>query len=106
MHKSDAGGVLLGIRIEAAVRRTYPDLRTRFGATVVVQRQIGASRTHAFYLGMTHSPEWGPVVTIGIAGIDIETTRDTVSVPPPVSPDDALAMLRRLRGFPLLLGSR
>lgn len=106
MHKFDDGGVILGLRSATAVLRAYRDLRTRFGAEVVVQRQVETGRAHELYLGMTRSPEWGPVVTVGFGGIDIETTRDAVSVLPPVTPDEAHALLRGLRGYPLLLGTR
>lgn len=103
-HKTEAGGVALGIRDAAAVNAAYRRIAKTCGPRVHVQKQIPPGIE--LFLGLVHDPQLGPAMTIGLGGIFVEVLRDVVTVIPPVSEAEADALLRRLRGFPLLAGAR
>jgi acyl-CoA synthetase (NDP forming) len=105
-HKSDEGGVLLGLPDEVAVDSAYVQLCERFGPRVVVQRQESLADKIELFLGMTVDPQFGPLVSFGLGGIWVETLRDVVVALPPVTPEHAEWMLRQLRAAPLLFGAR
>ena len=106
LHKSDAGGVILGLADERSVRRAYGRLRSQFGPRVVVQRQVGGDDHVELFLGMTVDPQFGPLVTFGLGGIWVEALHDVVAVLPPISEARARSLLQRLRGASLLAGAR
>src|SRR5690606_9152321 len=56
--------------------------------------------------GISRDPVFGPVVMVGMGGIYAEVLRDVVVQPAPVSEEQATAMIRSLRLFPLLDGAR
>jgi acyl-CoA synthetase (NDP forming) len=105
-HKSDAGGLRLGLHSEAEVRSGYRELRASFGQAVMVQPQLDTSRGIELFLGMTVDPQFGPLVTVGLGGIWIELMRDSVTFLAPCSPAEVAAGLRRLRAYPALAGER
>ncbi len=106
LHKSDLGGVHLGVVDEASVIAAYASLAMRFGPRVVVQRQVPTRDTVELFLGMTVDPQFGPLVSFGLGGIWVETLRDVVVAIPPIDAGTAESLLRRLRGAPLLRGAR
>jgi hypothetical protein len=57
-------------------------------------------------LGMVRDPQFGPLVSVGLGGVFVETLADVVTFLPPVSESDVLPLMRRLRGFGLLTGAR
>ncbi|MCC6471025.1 MAG: acetate--CoA ligase family protein [Alphaproteobacteria bacterium] len=104
LHKTEAGGVTIGIRDAAALRAGYADIARRCGKLVQVQR-MADSGTEVL-LGMVNDPQFGPVATMGIGGIFAEVYKDTVPFVPPISPAMALRLLRSLKGYALLTGAR
>ena len=104
-HKSDAGGVLLGLSDAAAVATAARTMAARFpGAALLVQAMVtggvelivGAQRTRAT----------GPVIMLGIGGIFAEVLDDVVFCRAPASPQAVRAALGRLRAQRLLDGYR
>ena len=104
-HKSDAGGVLLGLPDAAAVATAARTMGARFpGAALLVQTMVtggvelivGAQRTRAT----------GPVIMLGIGGIFAEVLDDVVFCRAPASPEAVRAALGRLRAQRLLDGYR
>src|SRR4051812_28533194 len=81
-HKSDAGGVLLGLADETAVRAGYDDLAARFGQRVAVSRMAPAGVELS--VGMTRDPAFGPIVVVAAGGIYVELLEDRGVVLPPV----------------------
>src|SRR5690606_15595751 len=57
-------------------------------------------------IGAKVDPQFGPVVLVGLGGVLVEVLRDTATAPAPLSRDEALEMLRRLRAGRLLDGFR
>lgn len=108
-HKTDVGGVRLGVDpVEAA--RTYGELvaaAERAGrptSSVAVQEMVPPGVE--LIVGATADGAFPPVLTVGLGGTATELYGDVVSQLAPVRPEQARAMLRRLRGWPLLAGYR
>ena len=57
-------------------------------------------------LGVSHDPQFGPVVAFGLGGIYTEVLRDVALRVAPVDPAEAAAMIREIRAFPVLEGAR
>jgi acetyl-CoA synthetase (ADP-forming) len=57
-------------------------------------------------VGARHDPQFGPLALVGLGGVFVEVLRDVQMWPAPVSPPGAAAMLRRLKSWPLLAGTR
>jgi acetate---CoA ligase (ADP-forming) len=104
LHKSDVGGVLLGIRDEGELRRAYADLADRLGPRALVCQAVPSGVELA--LGIVRDPALGPLVVIGAGGVLVEVLADRAVALPPVSDDVAGEMLAELRVWPLLGGLR
>jgi acyl-CoA synthetase (NDP forming) len=111
-HKTEAGGVVLGLQSEnsvtasydqviASVRRYKPDARIE---GVLVQRM--APRGHELVIGMVNDPTFGPIMMVGLGGTMVEVTGDVVHRPAPVDVSEATDMLLSLRSAKLLTGFR
>jgi acetyltransferase len=111
-HKTEAGAIRLRIRGDAAVRRSYKEVMAAArdykpqAAIEGVLVQAMAPAGLEFMLGLTVDPVYGPVVVAGLGGIHVEVLRDLAYRVGPVAADEAHAMLRELRGYPLLEGVR
>ncbi len=110
-HKTEAGGVLLDVRDDAAARASFatiitnarrykPDARI---AGVLVQEMVTGGRE--MILGMTQDPAYGPAVAVGLGGIFVEVLKDIALGMPPLSEGDSRAMLSQLRGTAILDGT-
>jgi acetyltransferase len=103
-HKSDVGGVRLGLADEAAVREAVADLLgLAEGAGVLLQRQHEGVE---LLVGGLRDPEFGPVVMAGLGGVLVETWRDVQLAVAPVSEAEAVGLLRSLRGAAIFGGLR
>jgi acetyltransferase len=103
-HKTDAGGVRLGLLSSDAVRSAARDLLALAdGAAVLVQRQREGIE---LVIGGVRDPEFGPVVMAGFGGILVEAVRDVQLAVAPLDEVQANALLRSLRGAAVLAGLR
>ncbi len=111
-HKSDAGGVILGIadanalfaaweRLQQGVRRAQPDLALD---GVLVERM--AEPGLEMFVGARRDPDWGVVLMVGLGGIWIEALEDVRLLPPGLGEQAIIAEIRKLKGARLLLGIR
>ena len=111
-HKSDVGGVALGLSSSAEVRDAFGRIRERVTAKlpaaeiagVVVQRMIPEGIE--MILGIKHDALFGPVVVCGFGGVLVELLKDVALGIPPISRQQAHSLLTGLRGWPLLTGLR
>jgi len=108
LHKSDVGGVVLGLETEADVRAAFDRLRglvleDAFGG-VLVYRMV--SNPVEVIVGLSTDPQFGPVVAFGLGGIFTETLRDLSLRVAPVSEAEAHEMMDGLRGAAILSGVR
>jgi acyl-CoA synthetase (NDP forming) len=103
-HKSDVGGVLLGIKGPAALAAGYADLAGRLGPRVLVCQTAPPGPELA--LGIARDPGLGPLIVVGAGGILVELIADRAVALPPV--DDALAaeLVAGLQVSKLLAGVR
>ena len=103
-HKSDAGGVRLGLTSADAVRAAAADLLALAdGAAVLVQSQHQGIE---LLIGGVRDPEFGAMVAAGFGGVLVEAQRDVQLAVAPVDTAQATAMLRALRGAAVLGGLR
>jgi acetyltransferase len=107
VHKSEQGGVILGIRDAAALRDAYDTLQSRFGGpgvTCVLQEQRSAGRE--VIIGQAACPGLGAIVMFGLGGVFVEVLRDVAFGVAPLTRRDAREMMREIRGSRVLSGVR
>ena len=104
-HKSERGGVRLGLAGAAAVEVAYQNLAETIGPRVLVARMVEGPSVEMI-LGMTHDRDFGPVIVVGSGGIHAELLQDVVFALPPFDAVEARRLLDRLRLRPLLDGPR
>ena len=111
-HKTEVGGVALGIATAENAARAYDDMLVRVKAKAPSARIEGvmiapmAGAGTELILGITRDPVFGPVVMAGLGGIFAELIQDVALRPAPVTEAEAMAMLRSLKAFPVLDGAR
>ena len=107
VHKTEAGGVILNLATEAALKTAIADLQDRLGTSLqalLIQRMtVGEAE---LILGINRDPQFGPMVVLGAGGILVELLHDVVMAPAPLSPEAASALLHRLRVAAILRGIR
>lgn len=111
-HKTDAGVVRLNVASAEAVRVAYADLMTNALKVasadqlngVLVQPMVHEGLE--IIVGARVDPFFGPLVVVGLGGILVELLKDSVIELAPLGKADALDLLRRLKGYPLLRGIR
>ena len=104
LHKSDQGGVIVGIADEDQLRQMYSLMRGRLGDDVLVA-QVAESGVEMI-LGLKRDPQFGPVVMLGFGGVLAETIADVQFALPPFDVEHARHCIDRMRLRPLLDGVR
>ena len=106
-HKSDDGGVVLGLSDADEVRAAYATLNDRLAPpSVSVESMVDTSRGVEVIVGCVQDPRFGPVLMVGLGGVYAELLDDTALAIAPVTEAGARTLLLSLRGAPLLLGAR
>ncbi|WP_051246875.1 acetate--CoA ligase family protein [Nocardioides halotolerans] len=106
-HKSEGGGVVVGLPDRGAVRAAYADLVARLAPPAVsVEEMAEVADGVELIVGGVRDPRFGAVVMVGLGGVLTEVLGDTVCALAPVSADAARRLLLSLQGAPLLLGAR
>jgi acetyltransferase len=108
-HKTEVGGVKVDLRNADEVGQTFRELGARArsrdpDARILVQKMVRGGRE--VILGMTHDPQFGPLLMFGLGGIFVEVMRDFAVRIHPLTDVGARAMIERVRGYPLLAGAR
>lgn len=110
-HKTEVNGIELDVTDTTAVRAVFDQLSriatdrpgTRFeGILVSKMAESGVE----MMIGVNRDPTFGPVVMVGFGGVMAEVLNDVSFRIPPFDTDEAERMIRELRGFPLLAGTR
>lgn len=104
LHKSDLGGVKLGLADEAAVAAAYRDLAARLGPRALVMAMAGKGVELSF--GAVMDPQFGPLVMVGAGGVLIEMMKDRRFALPPFDEAWARRLIDGLALRPLLDGRR
>jgi acyl-CoA synthetase (NDP forming) len=111
-HKSDVGGVIVGLgskkEVEAgfaaimkAVRKKQPKARVE---GIAVQKM--APEGTQVIVGMSKDPQFGPVMMFGLGGVLVEVLKDVSFRIVPLAKRDARQMIREIKGYPVLEGAR
>ena len=103
-HKSDVGGVALGLADDEELTAAYALMTRNLGPLVTVQPMIAGGVEVS--VGFVRDDAFGPLLVVAAGGTLVELLADRVVACPPVSHAGALALLDRLRIRPLLAGWR
>jgi succinyl-CoA synthetase beta subunit len=112
LHKSEVGGVIVGIADAAALRAQWSILlaniaRARPGLVLDgVLVEAMAKPGPELLVGARRDPEWGPILVLGLGGIWTEALKDVVLLSPDLGENEIVAALGTLKGAALLDGLR
>jgi len=112
IHKSDSGGVKLGLNnitqvgsayseIVSAVKQHYPKAKIQ-GISVQKMARAGVE----IIIGMTKDAQFGPVLMFGLGGVLVEVLKDVSFRIVPLTKRDAREMIKEIKGYPILEGYR
>jgi acyl-CoA synthetase (NDP forming) len=111
-HKSDVGGVELGLSNGDDVRAAYERIMAAVKAAApkanvdgVSVQQMADPGTEVI-IGTTTDPQFGPVLAFGLGGIMVEVLKDVAFRIVPLEPRDAKQIVREIKGYPVLEGVR
>jgi acetate---CoA ligase (ADP-forming) len=104
LHKSDVGGVHLGVDDSPSLEDAYAELERELGPRVTVSRMAPPGVEIAF--GIARDPQFGPLVLVGAGGVFVEVMKDRRLSMPPLDVGRARALIDRLETRPLLDGVR
>jgi acetyltransferase len=112
LHKTDVGGVRLGLSSPEAVAEAFMEITSSarrmvpsaWIAGVSVQEMVTGGRE--LILGMSRDPQFGPLLMFGLGGINVEVLKDVSFRVAPLSRRDAVEMIREIRAYPLLSSFR
>ncbi len=104
LHKSDVGGVAMGIENEIDLMEQYERLMQIEGATgVLLQPMLSGLE---LFVGAKYEPAFGHVVLCGMGGIYVEVMKDLAAGLAPITRPEATRMIRSLKGYRMLEGMR
>jgi acetyl coenzyme A synthetase (ADP forming)-like protein len=112
LHKSDIGGVKVGLEDAQEVESTFLDMKGRARRLmpearldgVLVQEMVSGGKE--VILGMSKDPQFGPMLMFGLGGIYVEVLKDVTFRIAPINRDDAHEMVTGIRSYALLSGVR
>ena len=112
LHKTDAGGVKLGLDDEEAVGKAFDEIISAIkknepnanihGVSVQNMARPGVE----VIIGMSKDPQFGPVLMFGLGGILVEVLKDVSFRIVPLTKRDAREMIKEIKGYPILEGYR
>jgi acyl-CoA synthetase (NDP forming) len=112
LHKSDVGGVITGLRNADEVKHGFDEVMARVRSRIPEAIITGilvckeAPKGLDVIVGVANDPVIGPAIMFGLGGIFTEVMQDISFRIPPLERQDAEAMIREIRGYPLLSGVR
>ena len=112
IHKTDSGGVKLGLKNVSEVREAYHEIlegvRKQYPDAIIhgvsVQKMVRPGTE--VIVGTSKDPQFGPVIMFGLGGIFVEILKDVSFRVVPVNRKDAQEMVKEIKGYPLLQGYR
>jgi acyl-CoA synthetase (NDP forming) len=106
LHKSDVGGVVLGIRDAEELQRQLSVLATRAVEGYSVERTATVAKGIELIVGGRRDRRFGPILLVGLGGLFAEILQDVAVALVPLDAEQAGDILRSLRGAPLFTGAR
>ncbi|MBI4131272.1 MAG: acetate--CoA ligase family protein, partial [Nitrosarchaeum sp.] len=111
LHKTDVGGVKVGINNVDEVKKTFKDMYGRLSKKkgvdvkgILLEKMV--PKGVELIVGVQNDPQFGPVIMVGLGGIMTEVMKDVAFRMLPITPSDAKSMLNELKGSKLLKGFR
>lgn len=112
LHKSDMGGVKLGLSSEEELLAAYEEILQNASEFkpdaridgILVQPML--PKGIEVIVGVSNDPQFGPMVLCGLGGIFVEVFKDVSLYPAPLNKQEALKMIQSLKGSKLLMGCR
>ncbi|MGR4871437.1 acetate--CoA ligase family protein [Variovorax sp. LARHSF232] len=112
-HKTEAGGVKLGIATDEQLRDAYRAIHRNVASHrpdavvegLLVEKMFPAGGREVL-VGVHRDPAFGLILTFGLGGIFVEVLKDVTHRALPITREDARAMVREIRAYPLLAGVR
>ena len=109
LHKTDVGGVKVGLRSEDEVKKAFDDmyhrLKEKFDVKGVLLEKMVPNGVELI-IGLQNDSQFGPSIMVGLGGIYTELLKDVSFRVLPITKDDAIKMLNSLRGRDILKGFR
>lgn len=109
LHKTDIGGVKVGLRSEDEVKKAFDDmyhrLKEKFDVKGVLLEKMVPNGVELI-IGLQNDSQFGPSIMVGLGGIYTELLKDVSFRVLPITKDDAIKMLNSLRGRDILKGFR
>jgi acetate---CoA ligase (ADP-forming) len=112
IHKSDAGGVKVGLETAVQVEKAYDDILASVARNCPGAKILGIAVQHMapsgteVIIGMTRDSQFGATLMFGLGGIFVELLKDVAFRVTPLSRRDASEMIHEIKGFKLLTGFR
>lgn len=107
LHKSDAGGVVVGLRDERELAAAFDDLAARLApGAFSVETAEDVTAGFELLVGARRDPRFGPLVVVAAGGLHAEILRDAAVALAPVDEAVADSLIRSLTSAPLLTGAR
>jgi len=114
VHKVDSGGVILGVKDEKALREGFHQILKNSKKKnpkakidgVLVQQMAGGDGAAELIIGAKTDSQFGPVLMFGLGGIFVEVIKDVSFRLVPIERKDAQEMIREIKGFKILQGTR
>lgn len=104
VHKSDVGGVVLGIKSEEHLALEFDRMMQIEGATAIMVQPM--LRGTELFIGAKYEEKFGHVVLCGLGGIFVEVLKDVSSGLAPLSYAEAYSMIHSLRAYKIIKGTR
>ncbi|NWF86331.1 acetate--CoA ligase family protein [Candidatus Bathyarchaeota archaeon] len=112
IHKSDVGGVIVGLKSAKDVQKSYKQImqnvkRHNAKAKIVgvLIQEMAPSSTEVI-VGAIKDPQFGPAIMFGLGGIFVEVLKDVTFRVAPITEQEAREMITEVRAYPLLKGYR
>ena len=109
LHKTDVMGVKVGLNSEAKVRETFSDMHERLSKRyevkgILLEKMVPSGIE--LIVGLQNDPQFGPVIMVGMGGINTEIFKDISFRVLPITKEDAKEMIEDLKGKQILKGFR
>jgi acyl-CoA synthetase (NDP forming) len=112
IHKSDAGGIKLGLNNHEDITTAFKEIVTNAEKVVEKEKVLGtlispmAKKGQECIIGMIRDAQFGPVIMFGLGGIFVEVLKDVSFRVAPLAAEDIDEMVKEIKGYKILTGIR
>jgi acyl-CoA synthetase (NDP forming) len=112
IHKSDAGGIKLGLKDQEDIKTAFKEIITNAQRVAEKKNIIGtlispmAKKGQECIIGMIRDAQFGPVIMFGLGGIFVEVLKDVSFRVAPLAAEDIDEMVKEIKGYKILTGIR